>query len=86
MELDTRFGLLEGGLFDELDKLGALDHHVEGVDDIQQAVTQPPVGPTRAYARGRHIHKLQNNRNAHCDWGVIYTTGPPLLVLKPVQQ
>lgn len=57
LELDIRFGALDGGIFEQLDALGVLDHRVPGIDDIAAAITTPPRG-TRAQLRGEAILEL----------------------------
>jgi hypothetical protein len=57
-EIDTRFGQLGAkGIFETLDRAGVLNHHVEGVDNIDQAMTEPPVNG-RARIRGEVIRRL----------------------------
>ena len=68
-EVDNRWGLLgPGGLFDEIDKAGVLDHRVRGVDGIDEAVEQPP-REGRAGVRGKVIQRVWLGRaNYSCGW------------------
>ena len=61
-EIDTRFGQLNGkSIFVALDRAGVLEHHIDGVEDVDRAVVQPPaVG--RAALRGRFVRELQHGR------------------------
>ena len=71
--LDTRFAQVgEQGVFATLDRSGVLDHVVEGVDKIDQAVISPPE-TGRAAIRGRTIRRLraQNGRFC-CEWTGIW--------------
>jgi hypothetical protein len=57
-EIDTRFGQLgPKGIFEALDAAGVLNHRVSGVDNIEQAVIEPPA-TGRARIRGRVIQRL----------------------------
>jgi len=63
-ECDVRFSQLGGqGIFAALDRAGVLDHHFEGVDNIEHAVEYPPaIG--RAKIRGDVIRRVQPSRDA----------------------
>jgi proteasome accessory factor A len=57
-ELDTLFGELgERGLFNELDRAGALHHRLPDLGSIERAMREAPPGG-RAEARGRAIREL----------------------------
>ncbi|KKL15593.1 hypothetical protein LCGC14_2504040, partial [marine sediment metagenome] len=57
-EIDTRFGQLGGGgIFDSLDAAGVLTHRLDGVDDIDHAMTHPPARG-RAHLRGNCIRQF----------------------------
>jgi proteasome accessory factor A len=70
-EIDTRFGQVgPKGIFQSLDTAGVLNHRVSGVDNVDQALSEPPaVG--RARVRGRVIQRLAGASNARCDWQQI---------------
>lgn len=72
-EIDTRFGQLGAeGIFARLDAAGALTHRVEGVDDIDRAVANPPDVP-RARVRGELVRKLSGNDGRYaCDWEGVW--------------
>jgi proteasome accessory factor A len=58
LELDVRFGDIgSGGLFNALDRAGVLDHRVDGIDNIDGAMVEPPQG-TRATLRGHVVQRL----------------------------
>jgi hypothetical protein len=72
-ELDTRFGMLgDGGIFNLLDRAGALHHRIDGVENIEQAMTDPPaVG--RAKFRSAAIRQCAPRRSEFgCDWDCIH--------------
>jgi hypothetical protein len=70
-EIDTRFGQLgPKGIFEALDAAGVLNHRVSGVDNIEQAVTEPPA-TGRARIRGRVIQRLAGAEHSRCDWQSI---------------
>ena len=61
-ECDLRFSQLGGdGIFSLLDRAGVLAHHVAGVDDIEDAMENPPA-TGRARLRGNVIKRVQANR------------------------
>jgi proteasome accessory factor A len=65
LDIDTRFGQLgERGIFSSLDRAGALQHQVPGVDNIQDAVEYPPRSG-RARVRGDRIRQLAGERGAY---------------------
>jgi len=67
--IDMRFGQLRGkGIFDALD--GVLNHKVDGVENIEQALTEPPA-TGRARLRGKVIRELAGTENARCDWQTV---------------
>lgn len=72
-EIDTRFSQLGGkGIFSELDRAGVLTHHVEGVDQIDKAMSDPPPRH-RARIRGEAIKRLSgDNCRYKCDWSGIW--------------
>jgi hypothetical protein len=54
-ELDTKFGELgPRGIFSALDEAGVLDHRLQRLGDVEQAIDQPPAGG-RAHARGQAV-------------------------------
>lgn len=70
-EIDTRFGQVgPKGIFDQLDGAGVLNHRVSGVDNIEQAVTEPPA-TGRARIRGQAIQRLAGAGDSRCDWQSI---------------
>lgn len=68
-ECDMRFGQLgAGGIFSQLEGSGVLDHRVEGVDHIEEAVLHPPV-VGRAKVRAKYIRELSGRPGRFtCDW------------------
>ena len=74
-ELDSRFGELgDRGIFHQLDQLDLLNHHVPGVENISEAITDPP-SDTRARARGLAIQEiaLRGDEGA-CEWDGLWDT------------
>ena len=71
-ELDSRFGELRPqSIFHQLDSSGQLQHRVDGVCRIEDAMTDPPEG-SRASLRGRLIQQLFPQRDEYaCDWQSI---------------
>ena len=70
-EIDTRFSQLgERGIFNQLDKTGALDHRVPGVERIQEAVGNPP-RDTRARIRAEWVQRLASRGDATADWDSV---------------
>ena len=70
---ETRFGQIDSeGIFASLDAAGVLDQRVPGVDNIEQAMTDPPEG-SRARLRGLWVKRL-HGRAAHCrcDWRGVW--------------
>jgi hypothetical protein len=72
-ELDTRFSQLgEQGVFAALDRTGALDHHVPGVDNIEHAMANPPA-TGRARLRGECVQRCHRLRGQYwCDWTGVW--------------
>ncbi|MEW6207439.1 MAG: proteasome accessory factor PafA2 family protein [Acidobacteriota bacterium] len=72
-EIDTRFSQLGGrGIFSALDQAGVLTHHIEGVDRIEEAMSDPPPRH-RARLRGEAIKRLSGNNGRYkCDWSGIW--------------
>lgn len=67
-EIDTRFGQLDArGIFQSLNAAGVLQHHVPGVDNIEDAVANPPTFG-RARIRGQVIQRLAGGGRSRCDW------------------
>ncbi len=82
-EIDTRFGELgKRGIFNSLDRQGLLDHQVSGVEDIRQAMVDPP-NSGRARLRGRVIKQLaRQGKLGACEWNAVWDfAGPRLLDL-----
>ena len=74
LELDLRFGELDGGLFERLDSLGQLNHRVPGIDHISDAITTPPAD-TRAHPRGNAILELRRaGRQGTAHWDRVTDT------------
>jgi proteasome accessory factor A len=71
-EIDTRFGQLgEKSVFQSLDRTGMLAHHVEGVDNIEQAMSHPP-STGRARLRGEMVRRLADQGSKYrCTWQFI---------------
>ncbi|HEY7543530.1 MAG TPA: proteasome accessory factor PafA2 family protein, partial [Blastocatellia bacterium] len=71
--IDTRFSQIgDRGIFSELDRAGVLAHHVEGVDHIDKAMSDPPPRH-RARVRGQAIKRLSgDNLRYKCDWSGIW--------------
>jgi len=72
-EIDTRFGQLGGqGIFAELDRAGVLEHHVDGVDNIEHAIANPPA-TGRALLRGRCVRQFHSRGPEYrCDWRGVW--------------
>lgn len=70
-ELDTRFSQLPHGVFTRLDAAGILQHHVAGIERIDEALTCPP--PGRPEVRGRLIAELHaKHASAAAEWDGVY--------------
>jgi proteasome accessory factor A len=69
--IDTRFGQIGAkGIFESLATAGVLEHHVQGVDRIEEAMAEPPaVG--RARIRGEVIKRLAGSAKAQADWANV---------------
>lgn len=82
--LDVHYGRL-GGLFDQLEEKGALDHQILGPEEIEAAIEQPPVD-TRAALRGSWIREICRRRNPSdfvCNWtGILDLSGKKSLNLQ----
>jgi hypothetical protein len=88
LEIDTRFGQLgPKGIFETLNTAGVLSHHVNGVDNIDSAVTEPPA-TGRAHIRGQVIQRLAAAAHVQCDWQhmVDYGNGQLLDLSDPFAQ
>lgn len=72
-ELDTRFTQLgDRGVFAALDRAGALDHALPGVDNIEHAVDHPPAAG-RARLRGECIRRFHERPGEYsCDWTGVW--------------
>jgi hypothetical protein len=71
--LDTRFGQLgPRSVFAALDKAGVLEHIVPGVENIEDAVLNPPaIG--RARLRGECVRRFHRQRDRfNCDWMAVW--------------
>ncbi len=76
LEIDTRFGQLgKAGIFHSLDRSGLLEHHVDGVDNIEHAISYPPaVG--RARIRGDVVRRFASESDKfRCSWYEIFDLG-----------
>jgi hypothetical protein len=76
--LDARFGQLgERGIFTALDEAGALDHRVPGVDNVEDAMENPPAFG-RPRLRGELVRSLAGEPNRYmCDWSTIWDCTQP---------
>jgi hypothetical protein len=70
-EIDTRFGILGDGIFDQLDRQGFLNHRLVGVDQVESAMFGPPAD-TRAQLRGVIVKRLAGKTNVVCTWQGVY--------------
>lgn len=68
-EIDLRFGQLgDDGIFNRLDAAGLLTHHVDGIDRIDVAMTEPP-NVRSAQRRAQLVRELApHGHRYHCDW------------------
>lgn len=74
LEIDLRFGMLDGGVFEKLDAQGLLEHRVDGIDHIADALTTPPPD-TRARLRGDAILELNRvGRTGTAYWDKVCDT------------
>jgi proteasome accessory factor A len=74
-EIDARFGQLgEPGIFIVMDRAGVLDHHVPGIDRVNEAIRHPPLGG-RAHLRGDCVKRFAGHGDRYlADWfGVVDT-------------
>jgi len=72
-EIDTRFGQLgPRGIFSMLDANQVLDHRVNGIDNIEYAMRNPP-SKGRAKVRGAVVKRLAGDLegNWYCSWDQI---------------
>jgi proteasome accessory factor A len=71
-EVDVRFGQLGSrSVFEALDRAGVLDHHVPGIDRIDEAVEQPPADG-RAHVRGKTIRQAAAHAKRYsCTWDQV---------------
>lgn len=72
-EIDLRFGQLgPEGLFERLDRSGALDHGLHELGSVDEAIRNPPPN-SRAARRGLEIVRLAADSRARyrCDWSII---------------
>jgi proteasome accessory factor A len=68
-EIDTRFGQLgDKGIFAALHRAGVLTHHLDGVDNIEHALANPPaIG--RAHLRGLCVQRFKGQKRRYsCSW------------------
>ncbi len=74
LETDFRFGQLgPGGVFEQLDRKGLLNHRQDWTRDVETAMSSPPAG--RAAVRGRWIGQLWNQRESgsyRSDWSIMW--------------
>jgi hypothetical protein len=71
-QIDTRFGQLgPRGIFGEMDRRGALDHKVAGVDGIEEAMKRPPA-TGRAKLRGEMVRRFQGSARTACNWSAVH--------------
>jgi hypothetical protein len=72
-EIDLRFGQLnDKSIFASLDRRGVLNHHLAGVDKIEEALEKPPASG-RAHIRGEVIRRLAGaSPGSRCDWSRVF--------------
>jgi hypothetical protein len=70
-EIDTRFGILGDGIFDQLDRQGLLRHRLVSDDQIERASSSPPAD-TRARLRGRAVKHFAGRSDVFCSWCGVY--------------
>jgi hypothetical protein len=70
--IDTKFGQLgSNGVFEAMDQAGASDDQVDGVGDIESAISQPPEAG-RAHLRGECVDRLHASAGRYnCSWESI---------------
>jgi hypothetical protein len=75
-EVDTRWAQLEpAGVFSTLDAARALDHRVQGVEPIEDAVVRPPEAG-RAAIRGRVVQRMWSEKaRGLCAWDHVVDVG-----------
>ncbi len=74
LETDTRWGQIGQGVFARLEDAGLLRHRVDGVEDVDKAMTEPPPSG-RARLRGDKVRELADAKpvGSHaCAWDGIY--------------
>lgn len=69
LEIDTKFGQVgDTGIFELIDKSGILNHHVLGVDNIDEAIQYPPA-LGRAKLRGTCVTRFAHDTERYqCAW------------------
>ena len=73
-EIDTRFGQLGSeGVFDRLDRTGALSHQVDGIDRFDDAVRTPP-NTGRAGLRGNLARRPGDHTRYVASWDHVLDT------------
>jgi len=76
-ELETQF-LQIGGLFDQMESAGVLEHGaLDNRDAVAQAVQSPPRG-TRAQVRGECVAQFSGSNSVTCSWSRITDTSKRL--------
>lgn len=82
--IDMRFGELDGGIFDSLDRQGVIPAHRMLSDaQISAAAAGAPIG-SRAAVRGHWIERLAHlHGNFQCDWSGIFGAGEHLDLRDP---
>jgi len=70
-EIDTRFGVLGDGIFDQLDRRGLLNHRLLAEERVEHAVWHAPAN-TRARLRGEIVTRLAGKRNVFCTWTGVF--------------
>lgn len=74
LEIDMRFSQLgELGIFAALERAGCLQHRVRGVDNIEAAMTTPPMSG-RARLRGKAVERFGKKKGYYCCWDRLYDT------------
>jgi proteasome accessory factor A len=69
--IDLRFGALDSGVFDSLDREGLIpEHRVVSEAQIETAAADAPAA-TRAAARGRWVGRFAGRAGYRCDWNCV---------------